>query len=990
MTGDTLVRFAYDAAGRLAEVTDLNGLTTRIERDGAGQAVALVSPRGERTGVEVDASGELRGITNPARQRTGFAYGAGGELTGVTDAEGHTRTYRYDPQGRLEGQAGPDGASLTRTRTMQTGGPLVSLGSGMGRTGSIGVTQTAAGERSTGVLPAGQQVVTTLGADGSTVTVTPDGMRTTVYPVGDARFGMEAPTHLEEVRTPGGLVRVSSTGRRVVGADPTDPLAVALQVDSSIVNGRVTRAVYERATNAVTTTSAAGRRSVSVLDEQGRVVEQRTPGLAPVVNRYDAEGRLWQTVQGTRTRTMGYDALGRLEWERDPLDRSTRYAYDAAGRVTAQTMIGGQVVGFAYDGVGNLTGVTPPTRPEHAFGYTAANLREDYAPPGLGATPVTTRYRYNEDRQMWRVERPDGIVVETAYDEFGRTRGVTFGNTSLDYTYDPATGHVTGTTRSDGAGLTYRYDGALVTGITWKGPVRGSLGVRYDSDFRVAAQTINGTDSVAFRYDADGLLTGAGTLVVTRDSQNGLPTGTTLGGVTTEQAYNEHGERRFISAAYNGTPLFSTTFRRDAGGRIESLTETVEGVTATYDYGYDDAGRLKEVRRDGMAVAFYEYDNNGNRKRVTTATGVVEAATDAQDRLLTYGEVAYGYTAAGELAHKAVGADTTRYRYDALGNLLEVALPTGTRIEYVVDAENRRVGRRVDGRLVQAWLWEGSLRPLAELDSTGVVATRFVYGERPNVPEYMVKGGRTYRLVQDHLGSVRLVIDVASGEVAQRIDYDAYGHVLQDTRRGFQPFGYAGGLYDESTSLVRFGARDYEPETGRWTAKDPISFAGGDGNLYGYVLQSPADATDPTGKFTLGAVLMSVGTGMAVDIGFQFAFNGGNLQCVEWEDVAIAGAFSAFAPGLVHVAKRTLHTRRALQALTPQLKAARTANRAAKIAGRKSSLKNGLTDLILTYASYSVMRKMAQIAEDEFVEGLEMDDELDSEPLPELANSCSK
>jgi len=35
--------------------------------------------------------------------------------------------------------------------------------------------------------------------------------------------------------------------------------------------------------------------------------------------------------------------------------------------------------------------------------------------------------------------------------------------------------------------------------------------------------------------------------------------------------------------------------------------------------------------------------------------------------------------------------------------------------------------------------------------------------------------------------------------------------------------------------IVRFGARDYDPETGRWTAKDPIMFAGGDANLYGYV-----------------------------------------------------------------------------------------------------------------------------------------------------------
>ncbi|MCC5859762.1 MAG: hypothetical protein JJT90_16505 [Ectothiorhodospiraceae bacterium] len=43
---------------------------------------------------------------------------------------------------------------------------------------------------------------------------------------------------------------------------------------------------------------------------------------------------------------------------------------------------------------------------------------------------------------------------------------------------------------------------------------------------------------------------------------------------------------------------------------------------------------------------------------------------------------------------------------------------------------------------------------------------------------------------------------------------------------------------------MRFGYRDYDPETGRWTARDPIGFAGGDTNLYGYVLNTPHMLTD--------------------------------------------------------------------------------------------------------------------------------------------------
>jgi RHS repeat-associated protein len=127
------------------------------------------------------------------------------------------------------------------------------------------------------------------------------------------------------------------------------------------------------------------------------------------------------------------------------------------------------------------------------------------------------------------------------------------------------------------------------------------------------------------------------------------------------------------------------------------------------------------------------------------------------------------------------------------------------------------------------------------------VVSRFIYAEGVNVPEYMIKGGVTYRIITDHLGSPRLVVDVATSAVAQRVDYDEWGNVTNDTSPGFQPFGFAGGLYDQHTKLVRFGARDYDPEVGRWTDKDPIRFIGGDTNLFSYVVNDPINATDVLG-----------------------------------------------------------------------------------------------------------------------------------------------
>lgn len=80
-----------------------------------------------------------------------------------------------------------------------------------------------------------------------------------------------------------------------------------------------------------------------------------------------------------------------------------------------------------------------------------------------------------------------------------------------------------------------------------------------------------------------------------------------------------------------------------------------------------------------------------------------------------------------------------------------------------------------------------------------------------------------------------------------------------DSNPGFQPFGFAGGLYDRDTKLVRFGARDYDPEVGRWTAKDPIGFGGGHANVYGYVRNDPVNDIDPSGELSPASIAIAKG-----------------------------------------------------------------------------------------------------------------------------------
>ena len=221
-------------------------------------------------------------------------------------------------------------------------------------------------------------------------------------------------------------------------------------------------------------------------------------------------------------------------------------------------------------------------------------------------------------------------------------------------------------------------------------------------------------------------------------------------------------------------------------------------------------------------ASHYGYDADDNRTTYTNTSGTVTPTYDAQDRLLTYGSASYAYTANGDLVSKADSSGTTSYTYDALGNLLGVILPTGGPIAYVVDGENRRVGKQVSGTLAQGYLYKDALSVVVQLDGGGNVVNRFVFGSKPNVPDYFTSAAGTFRILSDHLGSPRLIVNMSNGAIAEEINYDEFGNVTNDTSPGLTPFGFAGGLYDKDTGLVRFGAREYDASVGRWTSKDRI------------------------------------------------------------------------------------------------------------------------------------------------------------------------
>jgi len=180
--------------------------------------------------------------------------------------------------------------------------------------------------------------------------------------------------------------------------------------------------------------------------------------------------------------------------------------------------------------------------------------------------------------------------------------------------------------------------------------------------------------------------------------------------------------------------------------------------------------------------------------------------------------------------------------------LLRVDLPDGRVIEYLHDALGRRAAKKVNGQLLEKYLWEGRTTLLAIYDAHDNLKQRFEYaGGR--LPVSMVQSGATYYFAYDQVGTMRAVYD-AAGQAVKTVEYDSFGNVFADSAPGFAvPFGFAGGLYDADTGLVRFGYRDYDADIGRWTAKDPIGFAGGDTDLMGYVFSCPVLYTDESGLY---------------------------------------------------------------------------------------------------------------------------------------------
>lgn len=99
----------------------------------------------------------------------------------------------------------------------------------------------------------------------------------------------------------------------------------------------------------------------------------------------------------------------------------------------------------------------------------------------------------------------------------------------------------------------------------------------------------------------------------------------------------------------------------------------------------------------------------------------------------------------------------------------------------------------------------------------------------------------------DQVGTVKL-LSRENGSPVKEMTYDSFGTLLSDSLPDLVfPLGFAGGLADRDTGLVRFDYRDYDPAVGLFTAPDPAGDRRGDGDMYDYCVDDPVSCVDPSG-----------------------------------------------------------------------------------------------------------------------------------------------
>ncbi|MFD2331652.1 S-layer homology domain-containing protein [Cohnella sp. GCM10020058] len=868
LTDAVLNKLDYDEEGRLVRITDRSGNEMSIERDDAGKPVAIIGAGGQRTELTTDALGRLIAVTSPAGETYRMTYDAGGLLQTFVNPLEQTSSYAYDEDGLLIRAENGAGGVQTLSRADTDDGTTVIFTDAEGRSTVYETKRIEGGVQRTATDPDGARLVATV-RPGSERIELPDGSVMTKTMTGDPRWDMDVPVMKEATLTQPDGKKATFNESRAVEWNEDGSLKSLTHTNKT--GTAVTEAKYEAATRQWTETGPDGLKQVFTYNGDGRIVQVEWPGqqLAPIVYAYDAKGRLSVATQGEQLAKYTYDERNRLTALEDAAGRTRSFAYDEADRLISSTTPGGKVYGSSYDELGQLTGLTMPNGTSYLQSYNELGQFDGVA---SAEVPDWISLTHGAGGVLEKSTMRSGRQIDYIYDAAGGKRITGMNDADIRRTFEYAD-NTDRAKKLDSVGLTpgslpqineYAYVGDVVSKQTIMGKAKGVYDYSYDvlanltriqtSVTRMVygvSQTANVTTDL--RRDAANRLIKYGPFAFDRSGPNGSVAGMNDGKLQVTQTYDELGRQKERVYTLGGREVYRTRPVYDLSGNVASLTVTTPEGTETTVYTFDLDGQLTNAQRSGpggVTVESYEYDANKNRiAQEVTGAERTTSSYGPYDILTAVGAMAYSFDEDGYLRQR--GGDT--FKYGARGELL-TATVSGVTYNYAYDALGRQTYREDGaGHSIQYFYGEPtSLQLVTSTVNENGELTNYLY-DQDGLLLGLERNNVRYYVITDGVGTPQQVLD-GQGKVIKRLKYDSYGALLSDSNPGFAlPIGYAGGLEDRGTGLVRFGARDLDTLSGRWTARDPILFESGQANLYAYVNNNPVQYRDPCGTFCIGA-----------------------------------------------------------------------------------------------------------------------------------------
>ncbi|MFT5429574.1 MAG: RHS repeat-associated protein [Myxococcota bacterium] len=682
--------------------------------------------------------------------------------------------------------------------------------------------------------------------------------------------------------------------------------------DPDTTKTRVTTYVYQASSETgvaevVSVTGPDGETAFVHVDPTGQAVRLERPDGTTIELAYELSGSLKSLDVSSA------DSTGEThEWGHDEIGRTKTYNAPPVTLSNGELLEPGEV--YEYNDFGEVKSVVTPAAtivvardpstgaPLNAtWGVYSTVFETDYLRRLVAVWETGSDWRgieFGFDGSLLRCVRwVDGEPEPNGAD----CGDADVGRGGLDFDYNEWLQLDTLTVRGDGGSKSLSYARDLDGNLLTAGPVTITPSPASGRTNQVTAAGIDED----FTYEPN-----YGTLDETDWSGNGID-------ARFDYTTDELGRIVAIDEVVDGE-TWRWTYAYDLAGRLEGALRCEPNSFGTWD----DCETLSVLMAGGTTTGTagwvfnrYAYDANGNTAstpltEVRTPDGARawESTVDAQDRLIVVSEEG-GYDVDANFAQDDAGSRTLadeyfvrqlpgggtqsvdaviETEYDPRGGLRSADVHwdiggdvhDGT-VTYDLDPAGRRIGRVVSWSNPASdsvrWIYQDGLNAVAQLSANDELEWVYVYASRGHVPDAIVRLASqeldadppgVYRLVTDHLGSVRLVV-APDGTVRQRRSYGPFGQLLVDEEydalgdlvagcdnperlcrpdvAAIQPFGFAGGHYDRATGLTRFGARDYDPRRARWTAKDPIKFAGGDTNLYAYVGGDPVNGIDPSG-----------------------------------------------------------------------------------------------------------------------------------------------